>query len=169
MEVLTRMAISANMGKGPKHMNTAAVVVRGVLCEPHALGVAASLSWSWFSLVGRLIATHWVSTSCCRDWQLVIASCGVKAYVSTLNALLLFTHPHENPLHPTPHFQAGHPEFSPIFIQQIFICADRGPGIVLSTDKETIIKKRGPTPDIMELQFREGVREVNQVTAYLLN
>lgn len=58
MEVLTRMAISANMGKGPKHTNTAAVVVRDVLCEPHALGVAASLSWSWFSLVGRLIATH---------------------------------------------------------------------------------------------------------------
>lgn len=113
--------------------------------------------------------THWVSTSCCWDWQLVIASCGVKAYVSTLNALLLFTHPHENPLHPTPHFQAEHPESSPIFIQQIFICADRGPGIVLSMDKEMIIKKRGPTPDIMELQFREGVRQVNQVTAYLLN
>lgn len=40
---------------------------------------------------------------------------------------------------------------------------------MLSTDKEMIIKKRGPTSDIMELQFREGGREVKQVTAYLLN
>lgn len=53
MKILIGMAILVKMGKDLKCIDMAAVVVRGVLCKPHALGVAASCPWSEFSLVGR--------------------------------------------------------------------------------------------------------------------
>lgn len=52
VKLLTGMAISVKMNKGPKHIDMAALVIRGVLWKPHAVGMAASFSWSWFSSVG---------------------------------------------------------------------------------------------------------------------
>lgn len=107
---------------------------RGQRCPVQAAcpGIAASLSWSWFNLVNSLL----ISASCCWEWPLAIVSCGVQGQAPALNLLLLFTSLHQNPLHPTLHFQAEHPEFSPTVLQKIFICADCGPGTVLSMEKE---------------------------------
>lgn len=50
MELVTGIATSVTKGKGPEHMSRTATVGGG-LCRPHAVGIAASLSWSWFNLV----------------------------------------------------------------------------------------------------------------------
>lgn len=39
---------------------------------------------------------------------------------------------------------------------------------MLSRNKNLTIKKRDTSPDIIKIEFREGVGDVNRVTAYLL-
>lgn len=57
----------------------------------------------------------------------------------------------------------------PKYIQQIFVCADHGPGVGVVFHRNKNRTKRDISPDIKRIQFREGVREVNKVTAYYLN